>query len=158
MNSGNAIQINNYFWDFFLSLDYFCKLCFLKTSFFSSYFNCIFLFFCANKSIISETSRSISLWINNRANPFNLAFVIVLWSQVLTIWRDENDHSHSQVVIGKVPNSFKATCIFRKASESTLFSVTETESGKLFLNFAQSQKLNQRSYSASRPLKFGNSS
>ena len=65
--------------------------------------------------------------------------------QVLTIRRDENDLSNSQVVIGKVPNSYKAKCIFGKASESTLFSVTETGSGKLFLNFAQSQKLNQRS-------------
>ena len=108
--------------------------------------------------LISETSRSISLWINNKANPFNLAFVIVLRSQVLTIRRDENDCSHSQVVIGKVPNSFKAKFIFGKASESTLFSVTETESGKLLLNFAQSQKLNQISNSASRPLKFGKSS
>ena len=82
--------------------------------------------------LISETSRSISLWINNKANPFNLAFVIVLRSQVLTIRRDENDCSHSQVVIGKVPNSFKVKFIFGKASESTLFSVTETESGKFF--------------------------
>ena len=89
--------------------------------------------------LISETSRSISLWINNKANPFNLAFVIVLRSQVLTIRRDENDCSHSQVVIGKVPNSFKVKFIFGKASESTLFSVTETESGKLFLNFEKSQ-------------------
>ena len=69
----------------------------------------------------------------------------MLPSQVLTIQRDENDLSHSQVVIGKVPNSYKVKCIFGIASESTLFSVTETESGKLFLNFAQSQKLNQRS-------------
>ena len=30
--------------------------------------------------LISETSRSISLWINNKANLFNLAFVIVLRS------------------------------------------------------------------------------
>ena len=63
--------------------------------------------FCANKSIISETLRSIPLWINNKANPFNVAFVIVLRSQVLTILRDENDRSHSQIVIGKVPNSFE---------------------------------------------------
>ena len=66
--------------------------------------------------------------------------------------------SHSQVVIGKVPNNFKAKCIFGKASESSIFSVTETESDKLFLNFAQSQRLNQRSNSAYSPLKFGKSS
>ena len=82
----------------------------------------------------------------------------MLRSQDLTIRRDENDSSNPQLVIGKVPNSFKAKCIFGKASEPTLFSVTETESGKLFLNFAQSQKLNQGSNSASRPLKFGKSS
>ena len=46
-------------------------------------------------------------------------------------------------------------CIFRKASKSTLVSVTETESGKLFLTFAQSKSLNQRSNFASKPLKFG---
>ena len=124
---------------------------------FSSYFICILLFFCANKFIISETSTSISLWINNKANSFNLAFFIVLRCQVLTIRRDENDLSHSQVVIGKVPNSFKDKCIFGKASESALSSVTETESGKLFLNPAQFQKLNQRYNSASTPLKFGKS-
>ena len=44
----------------------------------------------------------------------------VLRSQVLIIRRDENDCSHSQVVIGKVPNSFEAKCIFGKAIESTL--------------------------------------
>ena len=82
----------------------------------------------------------------------------MLQSQVLTIQRDENDRSHLQVVIGKVSNSFKVKCKFGKAGESTLFSVTETESGKLFLNFAKSQKLNQRSNSASRALKFGKSS
>ena len=119
----------------------------IKNSIFYSYFNCIFLPFCANKSIISETSRSSSLWINNKGNPFNVAFVIVLRFQVLTVRRDEND----QVVIGKVPNSFKTKCIFQKASASTLFSVTET--GKLFLNFALFQSLNQGS--ASRPLKIG---
>ena len=104
----------------FLSLDYFSKMLFLKTSFFNvifknSYFSCLLVLFCANKSIM----RSIPLWINNKANLFNLAFVIVLQSPVLTIRRDENDFSHSQVVIGKVPNSFKATCIFGKASEPT---------------------------------------
>ena len=82
----------------------------------------------------------------------------MLRPQFLTIRRDENDRSHSQVAIGKVPNSFKARWISGKASESTLFSVTETELGKLFLNFAQSQKLNQRFNSESRPLKFGKSS
>ena len=103
----------------------------------------IFLFFSLKgcpkllhfRLLISETSRSISLWINNKANPFNLAFVIVLRSQDLTIRRDENDSSNSQVVIGKVPNSFKAKCIFGKASESILFSITETESGKLLLHY-----------------------
>ena len=124
---------------------------------FYSYFNCILLIVRANKSIILETSRSISLWINNKVNPLNLAFVIVLRFKVLTIRRDENDRSHSQVVIGKLPNSFKVKRIFGKASESALFSVTETESGKLFLNPAQFQKLNQRYNSASTPLKFGKS-
>ena len=61
---------------------------------------------------MSETSRSVSLWINNKVNLFNLAFVIVLQSQVLTIRRDENGHSHSQVAIGKVPNSFKGKYLF----------------------------------------------
>ena len=32
--------------------------------------------------LISETSRSISLWINNKANPFNLAFVIVQFEEM----------------------------------------------------------------------------
>ena len=72
----------------------------------------------------------------------------MLQSPVLTIRRDENDFSHSQVVIGKVPNSFKATCIFGKASEPTLFSITETEAGKLFLNFTQFPSLCQRSNSS----------
>ena len=54
--------------------------------------------FCANKSNMSQTSRSIYMWINNKANPLNLAFVIALQSHVLRIRRDENDCSHSQVV------------------------------------------------------------
>ena len=135
----------------------FLQIFLLKNLIFNKYFNFILLFFSANKSIMLETSRSISLWINNRANLFNLAFVIVLRSQVLTIGRDENNRSRSQILIGKVPYGFKAKCIFGKASESTLFSVTETESGKLFLNFVQSRSLNQRSNSASKPLKFGKS-
>ena len=145
MISGNVIRINNYFWDLWL-LKYWrlkswllLKPLLLKKLIFYDYFNCILLFSCANKSIISETSRSISLWVNNKANPFSLAFVIVLRPQFLTSRRDENDRSHSQVAIGKVPNSFKARWISGKTSESTLFSVTETELGKLFLNFAQSQ-------------------
>ena len=77
-----------------------------KNLIFYSYFNCILLFFGANESITLETSRSISLWINNKTNPFNLAFVIVLRSQVLTIRKDEDDRSHLQVVIDKVSNSF----------------------------------------------------
>ena len=44
-------------------------------------------------------------------------------------------------------------CIFGKVSESAVFSVTGIESGKLLLNFAQSQSF--RSNSVSRPLKFG---
>ena len=138
MNSGNVIQLNNFLRSFSKSWLFFQTLL-LKNLIFYSYFNCILLLFCANKSIISETSRTISLWINSKANPFNLAFVIVLQFQVLTIRRDENDRSRLQVVIGKVSNSFKVKCKFGKASESTLFSVTETESGKLFLNFEKSQ-------------------
>ena len=49
------------------------------------YFNWILLLFWANESIISDTVKSISLWINNKASPFNLSFVIVLLSHVLIL-------------------------------------------------------------------------
>ena len=126
------------------------RLITISETLFNSYFNCIFLLFCVNKYIITETSRTFCLWINDKDNPFNLTFFIVLWSHVLTIQRDEDDRSHLQVVI----SSFNVKCIFRKATESTLFIITGTESGKLVFNFAQSKILNRRTNSASRPLKF----
>ena len=56
---------------------------------------------------MSETSRSISLWINNKINSSNPTFAIVPQSHVLAIRKDENARALSQVVIGKVPNSYK---------------------------------------------------
>ena len=82
----------------------------------------------------------------------------MLLSHVLILLRDENDLSHSQVVIDKVPSSFKAKYIFGKAKASTFFRVADIESGRsFFLYFISSQKLYQRSYSAARPVKFGKS-
>ena len=77
MNSGYAIQLNNYFWDvfeswLFLKSDFFSQTLFfnLHTLFLvsgsQSYFDFILLFFSANKSFTSETSRPISIWTDKR--------------------------------------------------------------------------------------------
>ena len=65
---------------FFQVLTIFANFASLKCNFYS-YFNCILLYFCANKYIISEISRSISLWIN-KANLFNLAFVMRITAHI----------------------------------------------------------------------------
>ena len=51
----------------------------------------------------------------------------MLLSHVLILLGDENDFSHSRVVIGKVPSSFKAKYLFGKAKASTLFRVADIE-------------------------------
>ena len=66
VNSGHVIQINNYFWDLFLEYWVFVQTFLFKNLIFYSFFNFFLLVFCANKSIVSETSRSISLCINIR--------------------------------------------------------------------------------------------
>ena len=43
----------------------------------------------------------------------NKPFVIVLQPHVLIFLRDEDHLSHSQVVIDKIPSSFKAKYIFK---------------------------------------------
>ena len=96
------------------------------------YFNWIPLLFWANESIISDTVKSISLWINNKASPCNVSFVIVLLSHILILLRDENDFSHSPVAIGKFPSSFKTKYIFGKAKTSTLFKVAVKNQGGHF--------------------------
>ena len=110
---------------FFLQTLFFNLYTFFLVSGSQSYFHCILLTVCVNKSIISETSRYIYLWINKKGNLFNIAFFIVLRSQLLTTPRDENDRFNSKVVIDKLSNSFKVKRIFRKGSKSTLFGVTE---------------------------------
>ena len=94
-------------------------------------------FFCANKYYISQTSRSISLWLNIKVNPSNPARAIIPRSHVLTTGKDGNDRALSKVAIGKVPNSYKAKFIIGSPTALILFSVTKTESDNLLLTFGQ---------------------
>ena len=62
----------------------------------------------------------------------------------LILLRDENYLSHSQLVIRKAPNIFKAENIFGKAKTSTLIRVADIKTGRSFLYFTSSLMLYQR--------------
>ena len=62
----------------------------------------------------------------------------------LILLRDENYLSHSQLVIRKAPNIFKAKNIFGKAKTSTLIRVADIKTGRSFLYFTSSLMLYQR--------------
>ena len=77
----------------------------------------------------------------------------MLLPQIFIILRDERDFSHSQVVISKVPSTFKVKCIFVKAEASMLLRMDNIESETSYLCFISFQKLYQMSNSAARPVK-----